>query len=61
MDDFGLEQHVPEALRPRQIERQEQAADDDQRQGDLIADAGQLAVAIVAEAFLEEAFRQTPA
>src|SRR5215216_5563332 len=44
-----LPDHVPEALRPRQIDDQQWAAYDDGDQGDQIADAGHAPVEAVAE------------
>ena len=48
IENLRLEQHVPEALRPFQIDRQEQAAQADEREGDQVAGAGQRVIFLVA-------------
>ena len=45
----GLDQHVPEAQRPREIERQQAAADDDARKRDVVAEARERTVLAPAE------------
>src|SRR5579864_4821934 len=49
MDDFRLEQHVPEALWPLQVYNQEQPAQANERESEPVSGSGQRPVFLLAE------------